>query len=343
MTIQVLAAPDKFRGTATALEACRAISGAVRDAGYICVEQPLADGGEGTVEALGGANQVTMVQGPLNRQVAARWRLQDGIAVIEAAQACGLLQAGGAEGNDALRASTYGVGQLIAEAVDRGAGRIVVGLGGTASTDGGRGMMDAVQERIGDVFPVPVTACCDVATRFVDAAKVFGPQKGADQAAVRLLTVRLERLSAQYKTEFGIDVNSVRGSGAAGGLAGGLAALGGDLAPGLEVIGASVGLGGLVATADLVVTGEGRLDPSSFDGKVVGGLVAMTETRQTPTLVVAGAVDDRVQAMTLPRNVEYVDLTSSFGSERAYADTQRCIAEAVGAHLNKLSVTCKWD
>jgi glycerate 2-kinase len=138
--MRVLAAPDKFRGTLTAREAAAAIAAGAERAGWEADELPLADGGEGTLDVLGGGNRRTLVSGPLGEPVEAAWRLEeDGTALIEAAQACGLTLAGGPEGNDPLRATSRGVGELVARAVAEGAERIVVCVGGVASTDGGVG------------------------------------------------------------------------------------------------------------------------------------------------------------------------------------------------------------
>ncbi len=225
VVVHVVAAPDKFRGTATAAEVASAIAEAVEALGHTCTTVPMADGGEGTLEVLGGANRVTTVTGPLGRPVDASWRLDRRSAVIEMAQASGLELAGGAEGNDPIGATTSGTGELISIAVESGATRVLVGVGGSATTDGGLGALQAL-------FPlqrlrgVELVVACDVRTSFVDAAAVFGPQKGASPSQVELLTRRLERLADVYVHDHGVDVRPLVGGGAAGGLAGGLAAAG---------------------------------------------------------------------------------------------------------------------
>ncbi|MET0160916.1 MAG: glycerate kinase, partial [Acidimicrobiales bacterium] len=143
--MRVLAAPDKFRGTASAPDVATAIARAVAAVGGTADEAPLADGGEGTLQALGGANRTTTVTGPLGDPVVAEWRLDRRSAVIEMAQASGLEVVGGPEGNDAVAASTYGTGELIAAAVERGAREIVVAVGGSATTDGGLGALRALE------------------------------------------------------------------------------------------------------------------------------------------------------------------------------------------------------
>lgn len=324
--MRLLAAPDKFRGSVSAVEAARAMAAGARAAGWTCREIPLADGGEGTLDAFGGPDRTTTVTGPLCEPVEAAWRLDDGVAVIEMARASGLALAGGRERNDPLWATTRGTGELIAAALEAGARRVVVGVGGSATTDGGLGAVEAL--RAYAPFPVPVQVACDVATTFVDAAPVFGPQKGASPTQVEELRERLRLLALRYRDELGVDVTALRGGGAAGGLAGGLAALGAELVPGFELIAEALGLDAALAQADLVVTGEGRLDETSFAGKVVGGIAQRAAERGLPLLAVAGDVDPQVTA-----RVRAVSLLERFGEERAWRDTAACIAEAVEAEM----------
>jgi glycerate kinase len=323
--VLVLAAPDKFRGTLAAAEAARAIADGAGRAGWHCRELPLADGGEGTLDALGGANRVMRVSGPLGAPVEAAWRLEGGVAVIEAARASGLAVVGGAAANDPVAASTRGTGELIAAALGAGARAVVVGVGGSASTDGGLGAVEALGRRH---FQVAVEVACDVRTPFLEAARVFGPQKGASPDQVALLSERLGRLAESYLDEFGLDVTALGGAGAAGGLAGGLAALGAELVAGFGLVAGRVGLEGALESADLVVTGEGKLDATSFDGKVVGGVLAACARRGIPALVVAG----ELEAGT-PCPGASVSLVERYGRERALAEPARCIAEAVAGYL----------
>jgi len=311
--MQLLAAPDKFRGTLTAREAAAAISaGAVR-AGWTAVDLPLADGGEGTLDVLGGGNRLTPVTGPLGEPVDAAWRLEeDQTALIEAAQACGLSLAGGPERNDPLAATSRGVGELIAAAVAAGARRIVVAVGGVASTDGGAGATEAVPHPL----LVPLEVACDVDARFLDAAEIFAPQKGATPEQVRILRERLGRLV----------VPDLPGSGAAGGLAGGLAAIGARLSSGFDLVAQRVSLDERIAEADLVVTGEGLLDATSFTGKVVGRVLERAGAAKTDTLVTAGEV-----AANSPIDAE--SLVERYGPERALAETAECLAELVETAL----------
>ncbi|MCX6540946.1 MAG: glycerate kinase, partial [Actinobacteria bacterium] len=285
--MRVLAAVDKFRGTATAAEVARAIGHACWQLGHDCDEVGMADGGEGTLDVLGGANRTTVVTGPLGDPVKAPWRLSRTTAVIEMALASGLTLAGGAERNDALAATTAGTGELIDAALDSGAKRIIVCLGGSATTDGGLGALRAIHAPH-RLRGVELLVACDVTTTFVAAAEVFAPQKGATPSQVNMLTGRLERLAQMYQSDYGTDVRSIAGGGAAGGLAGALVALGGRLLPGFELVADELDLYDRVANAELIITGEGFLDEQSFHGKVVGGMQAMAQRAQRPVTAIVG-------------------------------------------------------
>lgn len=275
MVAVAVACPDKFRGTLTAAAAGRAIARGLRAAGVGEVRTvPLADGGEGTLDALaearGGSRRTSRVIGPLGEPVEAEWlRLPDGSAVVEMAAASGYALVAGR--NDPLEASTRGTGELILAAMRAGARRVLVGVGGSATTDGGLGALSALGWSLRGV---EVVVACDVSVGFVDAAQRFGPQKGASSAQVGLLRRRLEHLAGLYATRTGVDVSSMDGAGAAGGLAGGLAAIGARLEPGFDVVAEAVDLQTVLDGADLVVTGEGRLDAGTFTGKVVDGVLA---------------------------------------------------------------------
>lgn len=330
----VLAAPDRFRGTASAAEVAAAVARAATAAGATCDVAPVADGGEGTLEALGGNPRRSTVRGPLGEPVAAEWRMQrDGVtAVVEMARASGLTLAGGPEGNDPLRATTYGTGELMAAAVDAGARRVIVGAGGSATTDGGLAALTALNPGRRLHAGVEVVVACDVSTLFVDAAEVFAPQKGATRAQVALLRRRLERLAQIYVRDYGVDVADLPGSGAAGGLAGGLAAAGAILVPGFGLVAEALGLAERVAGAGLVVTGEGLVDAESFEGKPVGGLIDLAHAAGTPVLVVAGDVVAH-ELPDLPGPLEIVSLVERFGADRAVADPGGCVEAVVRTHL----------
>jgi len=327
--VLVVAAPDAFGGTATASEVAAAIAKAAAVAGAGCDVAPVAGGGEGILEALGGTARVATVRGPLGEPVAAEWRVRDdGTAVVEVARVSGLALAGGPEGNDPLRASTAGTGELIAAALDAGARRVIVGAGGSASTDGGLAALTALNPRRRLHAGVELIVACDVDTLFVDAAEVFGPQKGATPAQVALLRRRLERLAQVYLRDYGVDVTELAGSGAAGGLAGGLAAAGAELVPGFDVVAEALSLPERIAGAGLVVTGEAVLDAESFDGNPVGGVVELAVAAGVPVLVLAGDVLTG-ELPELPASVEVVSLAARFGPERVLADIAGCVGEVV--------------
>ncbi len=319
--MRILICPDKFRGTATALAAAQAIAEGVSGSASDIVLIPLADGGEGTLDALGGPNRVSHVSGPLGDPVEARWRISSGRAVIEMAEASGLLVAGGAERNDPLSATTSGTGELISEARTAGARRIVIGVGGSASTDGGLGAIRAMEPLV-RLSGVDLLVACDVETRFLDAPSVFGPQKGATDAQIELLERRLRRLADMYLEEFGVDVTALKRSGAAGGLAGGLAAIGAQLVNGFELIAEEVALEDAITNADIVITGEGRLDRESFNGKVVGGVAGIAKQHQVPVVAVVGSCDSD---FVLPEGLTMLSLVEIFGSDRAHNETTQCL------------------
>jgi glycerate kinase len=317
--VQILVAPDKFKGTATAAQAADALAAGLRRAGHQVVCVPLADGGEGTLDALGGANRSTTVTGPLGDPVDAAWRLSGRRAVVEMATASGLALVGGAEGNDPVAASTYGTGELIATAVEAGAKEVVIGVGGSATTDGGLGALRAMHP-LHRYRGVRLEVACDVRLGFVDAARVFAPQKGASPAQVELLERRLERLVQVYRDEHGVQVDTLEGAGAAGGLAGGLACAGAVLVPGFELVADHLGLDELVEAADLVVTGEGFLDDESFDGKVVGGVAEMGASLGVPVVAVVGECFDDAAA-----RIATVSLVEHHGREAALGATEDCL------------------
>ena len=325
--MRVLAALDKFRGTLTAAEAAAAIGSACWELGVDCDEAPLSDGGEGLLEVFGGGNRTSVVTGPLGVAVEAAWRIDRRTAVIEMARASGLALAGGAGGNDPLAATTRGTGELIAKAIEQGARTVLVGLGGSATTDGGLGAVEAMGSRA-RLRPIDLQVACDVRTRFVDAAVVFSPQKGATSAQVRLLHVRLERLAQRYIAEYDVDVRDVDGTGAAGGLAGGLLAVGARLLPGFDLVAEHVDLDERLAVADVVVTGEGHLDAQSLDGKVVGGVCDLAAAAGVPVVLIVGDFDHDARDTLDRAGVTTVSLVERFGERRAFTEPRWCIEQA---------------
>ena len=322
--VRVLIALDKFRGTATAHEATAAVGHACWELGHDGDEAPMSDGGEGLLDVLGGANRTSIVTGPLGTPVEAPWRLERRSAVIEMACASGLRLAGGPEGNDPMLASTAGTGELIGRAIEQGARHVIVGLGGSATTDGGLGAIEALRSPA-RLRGIELEIACDVRTRFVDAAAVFAPQKGATPAQVALLSGRLAGLAERYRNEHGVDVTDLEGSGAAGGLAGGLAVLGGHLRPGFDLVAEYAELEARVATSDVVVTGEGYLDAQSFDGKVVGGVCDLARRAGLPAVVIVGDSDPDVASSCNRDGVSVVSLVARYGERRALTEPRWCI------------------
>jgi len=290
--MRLIAAPDKFRGTIDATDAAAAIADAARSRGWLADELPLSDGGEGFAKILGGRQREVSVAGPLGRAVMAHsvWS-DDGLtAVIEMAEAAGRGLLPSPQGDDPVRADTTGVGQLIVDAVAHGATTIIVGCGGSATTDGGHGAIVAIDDA-GGLGTATLLVATDVTTRFIDAARVFAPQKGATPEQVVTLERRLEALAGSLARRCGHDIASLERSGAAGGLAGGLMALGAQAVSGFDLLADLLSLDELAVDADLVITGEGRLDASSLEGKVVVGL-ARRLPLTLPLCVVAGSVED---------------------------------------------------
>lgn len=331
----MLAAVDKFRGTATAREVATAIADACWTTGHDCVEMPLADGGEGTLDVLGGPNRSLRVEGPLGAPVDAQWRLHRGTAVIEMARASGIALVGGAEHNDPLAASTIGTGQLIDAALNLGADRIIVCLGGSATTDGGLGAVNAITAPA-RLKRVEFLVACDVRATFLEAAEIFAPQKGATTAQVRFLTTRLTATADGYRRRFGVDVTAIKGGGSAGGLAGGLHALGATLMSGFELVSEEVGFDDAITSCDIVVSGEGRLDESSFDGKVVGEVTAAARTHGKQSVIVCGEATPAGRKHATEFGSTVVVLRDVYGDD-ALTQTRSCITRAVERYLSTIN------
>ena len=329
--MRVAAAVDKFKGTATGKQVAAAVGSACWELGHDCTELPMADGGEGTLEALGGANRTSVVTGPLGDPVNAEWRMYRGTAVIEMARASGLTLIGGAVNNDAMAASTIGTGELIDMALDAGAKKIIVCLDGSATTDGGYGALRAITSPH-RLRGVKLLVACDVRTRFLEAAEVFGPQKGASPAQVKLLTGRLQRLAQIYQHDYGVDVREIDGTGAAGGIAGALVALGGRLIPGFDLVADELDLHDVIAAADIVITGEGYLDEQSFEGKVVGGVQEMAAEAGKPVGAIVGDAAPEVAS-----RIEHISLVDDYGNDKAMNEPLWCIERAAATMLQRLT------
>jgi glycerate kinase len=323
--VHLVVAPDKFRGTATAAEVADRIRTTATALGWTCTAIPLADGGEGTLDAFGGGNRSSAVTGPLGERVDAAWRFAGGTAVIEMATASGLALVGGHAYNDPMAATSRGTGELIRQAARAGARRIVVAAGGSACTDGGLGAIEVIERLapFGTGGNAHLVVAVDVWTTFDRAAEVYGPQKGATPEQVGQLKDRLDSLKRLYEQSYAVDLSQVQGSGAAGGLAGALAALGGQLVGGFDLVSAESGLPDAIAGADLVITGEGRLDHTSLQGKVVGGVLALASAASVPCAVIAGQVDAGVE---VPARV--VSLVDTYGYKCSWEETLACTDDA---------------
>lgn len=282
----VVVAPDSFKGTFSATEVAAALARGLRAGGQEVVELPLADGGEGTMDALlvalGDEWRTAIVADPLGRPVGAAYGLlPDGSAIVESAQATGLGRVPEAD-RDAWAASTHGTGELIIAAVRAGASRVLVAVGGTASTDGGEGAVAALEEA---GVEMELLVLCDVRTPWEDAPRVFGPQKGADPTTVARLERRLEELAARAPR----NPTGVPMTGAGGGLAGGLWAFcGAELVPGAPFVVDAIGFDANLLKAALCVTGEGSLDDQTAAGKVVAEIATRCLAAGIPCHAVVG-------------------------------------------------------
>jgi len=286
----VLVAPDSFKGTFRAAEVAGAIGRGLERAGLMPPDLlPLADGGDGTLDALlvnlGGETVSARVRDPLGREIEAGYALVEhgGTALIEMAAASGLSLVAEEE-RDAWAASTYGTGQLIVDAVDRGARVILVAVGGSATTDGGAGALEAI-EAAGGLRGARIVVLSDVQTPWERCAEVYGPQKGADPAMVRRLADRLDELADRLPK----DPRGMPMTGAAGGLSGGLwAAHGASLEPGAPWILDALDFDVRMRAARAVVTGEGKLDEQTLQGKLVGEVGTRTRQAGVPLHAIVG-------------------------------------------------------
>jgi glycerate kinase len=288
--VNALASPASCKGVLSALEAAMALAAGMRDAGLEAEELPVADGGEGTAEvfaaALGGEWRAAAASDPLGRPVEARYLvLDDGSAVVEAAEAVGLRRLGSNE-LDPLAASSRGLGELLLAIAGEASGPILVGLGDTAIVDGGAGLLEVVGEKLGGRG---LEVLCDVRNPLLGergAARAFGPQKGASPEQVEELERRLAAMDELRPYA------ELPGAGAAGGLGAGLAALGGRLLPGAEVVLERIDFASQARGADLVVTGEGTLDRSSIEGKAVGEVVRVCALLGVRCELFGGRIDE---------------------------------------------------
>jgi glycerate kinase len=283
----ILVAPDSFKGTLSAVEVADAIGRGLEEAGRPVDLCPVADGGEGTLDALadalGGELRTVSVSDPLGRPIEAAFALGDGVAVVETAAASGLGLVDPSE-RDPIEASTFGTGQLIVAAIEAGAELVYLGVGGSATTDGGAGAIRAIREA-GGLAGARITVLTDVRTPFEHAARVFGPQKGAGEDQVKRLTRRLGDQARRLKR----DPRGVPMTGAAGGLSGGLwAEFGAQLVPGAQFVLDAVDFDRRMRAARAVVTGEGKLDQQSLAGKVVSEVSTRARQAGVPCHAIVG-------------------------------------------------------
>lgn len=350
--MRVLIAPDKFAGTLTAVEAARAIAtGWARRAPDDELDlAPMADGGPGFADVLhatlGGELAAVIVRGPFGEPTPATVLLVDGTAYVESAQACGLQLTGT---DPPTTASTYGVGELLAAAVDAGAATVVVGLGGSGTTDGGSGMLAALgatadvrltdgplplrevgsvdlgpaRARLGDAALVAATDVDNPLTGLFGAAKTYGPQKGLLEEQLPVVDAALEAWAAAVDRRTSLEP----GAGAAGGLGFAMLALGATRRPGIGLVAEAVRLAERARHADLVVTGEGTFDFSSRSGKVPYGVAEIAGEAVRPCIALAGDVlvgSREMRALGVESAYSLVELV---GRERALGDPATALAE----------------
>ena len=292
MATRVLVAPDSFKGTFSAQEVAAACAAGLRAAGCEAETCPIADGGEGTmrilVEALGGELVAAAARDPLERPIEAEFGLVRGEGplqgVVEVAEASGLALLEESERDPELT-TTAGTGDLIVAAADRGAARIMVAAGGSATVDGGAEALAAMEVR--GIEAAGITVLCDVETSWEHAAEIYGPQKGASVDAVKRLAGRLDEIAEALPR----DPRGRPRTGAAGGLAGGLWARGAELAGGAELVLDVIGFDERLDSIDAVISGEGALDAQSFEGKAVGHLAARCRRHEVPVHAIVGRSD----------------------------------------------------
>ena len=373
--MKVVIAPQSFKGSISALDAARAMEeGVLRvvpDAGTVLV--PVADGGDGTletlVEATGGDIRSATVTGPIGKPVTAEWgALGDGqTAVIEMARTSGLALLSLAE-RDPLRATTYGLGEVIREALDAGFRSFIVGIGGSATNDGGAGMAQALGIRLLDergkdlplggaaladlrkidmsglderAIEARFSVACDVSNPLTGpegASAVYGPQKGATPGLVEQLDAALKNFAEVVERDIGTSIDAVHGSGAAGGLGGGMMAfLEGSLRAGVDIVLDHVGLDEKIKGADLVITGEGRIDFQTVYNKAPIGVARRAKERNIPVIAVCGSVGkgfENVHAEGIDAVVSI--LTAPMTLDEATARAGELIADAVAETMRSM-------
>lgn len=341
MALRVLCAPNAFKGSLTAAGAAAAMVRGVRRAGGWGIAFPVADGGDGTADVLGGRRVAVRIVGPFGERLRAWYRRRGAVAFIDVAQA-GMARA---SRRDPLHARSDGIGTLILHAIARGATRVVVALGGSATVDGGTGVLramggwwtdvrgrrwtgggppaDPADFRCEHAPGIRFTALCDVRTRLFDCARVFGPQKGATAKDVRELGRRLRAMARRI----GARAARLPGSGAAGGIGWGLAAaFGAELVPGAAYILQDLGFDAAARRCDLVLTGEGQWDATTAAGKAPWAVRRAAARLGVPSLALCGVVRGR------PRGVRAIADSAEAGMRHAARLLEQAAYEAVRAH-----------
>lgn len=324
--MKIVVAIDSMKGCLDSENASEAMKSGLElafpDAKIISV--PVADGGEGTAEAIAKANRGvermhSVVEGPLGDPVNAEWWFNhdSSTAYMDMASAAGITLIAENDRNP-LKTSTYGVGQLICKALESGADHIVVGMGGSATVDGGMGACRALREC---KCSAEISLACDVIAPFTGdngAARVFGPQKGATPEEVEILESKLEKIRQEVLLSCGIDLNAIPGSGAAGGCAGGLMAYcGAKIENGAKLVLDSIGFDNIVEDADLIVTGEGSADSQTLMGKLPSEILRRGKMRGIPVVLVAGHVDGAEKLLDAGFSL-IIDINSSENINRSH-------------------------
>lgn len=325
--MRIIIAPDSFKGSLSSAEICDIIEQGIREvfSDAVVIKMPVADGGEGTVEAIRAATQCEIVTetvtAPLGNKVKAGYAiLSDGTAFIEMAAASGLLLTESGK-RDPLKATTYGTGELIRSALDHGCRKIVIGLGGSATNDGGVGMAQALGYRFTDaqglelgfgggelsrlktidassrdrrIDECEIVAACDVRNPLcgkTGASAVYGPQKGASPEMVGILDNNLMHMARLIRETLGTDIAEKPGAGAAGGLGGGLMAFcGAKMAGGIDILLDLLEFDQKLSDSDLVITGEGRMDFQTAFGKVPVGIARRAKRQNKPVIAFTGEI-----------------------------------------------------
>lgn len=361
--MKLVICPDSFKGSLSALEVAEAVKSAAGDADAVLI--PAADGGEGTVDALlascGGRKRVVEVHAPDQRIIRASYGvLADGqTAVIEMAAASGLYLLPPQQRNP-LYTTSYGTGELIKAAITAGARKLIIGIGGSATNDGGAGMLAALGIRFLDAnghqlgaggaelhrlcsidtsefllnhTQIDIEVACDVTNPLCGAhgaSAVYGPQKGATAEMVETLDAALAHYAAVIKRDIGIDVIDLPGSGAAGGLGAGFAAFtNAKLRSGIDIVLDVAHFDQHLADADLVITGEGRIDEQTLNGKVISGILARSRSRKVPVVAIAGSVAGNIEALfnaglTAAFSITSGPMSLDYAMEHTYELVQVC-------------------